>query len=138
MTRSEIKKNSHLIDSWKVLTPEAGSDGGQRIPDVVLGKPLVAKPGSVCTQSFLAFWVSSEEETASLCSYLCTKFFRFLVSLRKITQHALRSTYTSYTWVPQQTWDRTWTDKALYEKYAISESEVAFIESVIRPMDGGE
>ena len=35
----------------------------------------------------------------------------FFVSLRKITQHALRSTYS---WVPQQTWNRTWTDEELY------------------------
>ena len=57
--------------------------------------------------------------------------FRFLVSLRKITQHALRSTYS---WVPQQSWDKNWTDEMLYEKYGITKSEIAFIESMIRPM----
>jgi site-specific DNA-methyltransferase (adenine-specific) len=132
MAKSDIRKNTHLIDSWKVLTPEAGSDGGQKIPDVVLGKPLIAKPGSVCTQSFLAFWVSSETEAASLASYLSTKFFRFLVSLRKITQHALRSTYS---WVPQQTWDQTWTDGKLYKKYGLTKEQIDYIESVVKPMD---
>ena len=61
-----------------------------------------------------------------------TRFFRFLVSLRKITQHATHSTYQ---WVPMQVWDRVWTDAALYEKYGITPDEVAFIESMIRPMD---
>jgi site-specific DNA-methyltransferase (adenine-specific) len=42
----------------------------------------------------------------------------------------------NYTWVPQQKWDREWTDKALYQKYGLSEDEVAFIESVIRDMEG--
>ena len=132
MPRTEIRKNTHLIDSWKVLTPEAGSDGGQKIPDVVLGKPLVAAPGSACTQTFLTFWTSTEAEAHSLYSYVCTKFFRFLVSVRKITQHALRSTYA---WVPQQTWDRSWTDEALYEKYALSQGQIDYIEAVIKRMN---
>ena len=34
-----------------------------------------------------------------------------------------------------QTWDRTWTDEELYEKYGITEDEIAFIESMIRPME---
>jgi site-specific DNA-methyltransferase (adenine-specific) len=132
LPRADVKKNTHLIDSWKVLTPEAGSDGGQRIPDVVLGKPLVAAPGSACTQTFLAFWMSTEAEANCLYSYLSTKFFRFLVSLRKITQHALRGTYA---WVPQQSWDRRWTDEALYEKYDLSQDQIDYIESVIKPMN---
>lgn len=132
LKRSGIRKNAHLIDFWKVLTPEAGSDGGQKIPDVVLGKPSIAAPGSVCTQSFLAFWVNSEDEAKSLQSYLTTKFFRFLVSLRKITQHALRSTYT---WVPKQTFDRIWTDEQLYKKYGLTQEQIDYIEASIKPMN---
>lgn len=133
MPRADIKKNTHLIDFWKVLTPKAGSDGGQKIPDVVLGKTMVVAPGSVCTQTFIAFWVSSEAEARSLQSYYCTKLFRFLVSLRKITQDSLRGTYT---WVPQQQWNRTWTDALLYEKYGLTQSEIDYVEEVIKPMAG--
>ena len=132
--RSTITKNVHLVDQWKVLVPEAGSDGGQKIPDSVLGKPWLSPPPSVTTQTFLAFWVASEDEARNLESYYCTKFFRHLVSLRKITQHALRSTYS---WVPQQTWGRQWTDKALYKKYGLTREEIDYVEEVIRPMDLG-
>lgn len=128
--RSVIRKNAHLIDSWKVLTPKA--HGGTSVPSVVLGKPLVAGPGSVCTQTFLAFWVATEQEAASLESYYRTKFFRFLVSLRKITQDALKG---NYSWVPQQSWDRNWTDAELYKKYKLTASQIEFIESVIKPME---
>lgn len=134
MPSADIRKNAHLIDQWKVLTPKAGSDGGQKIPDVVLGKPLVVAPGSVCTQTFIAFWVSSEAEAKSLQSYYCTKFFRFLVSLRKITQDSLRGTYI---WVPQQAWNRNWTDALLYEKYSLSVAEIDYVEEVIKPMAVG-
>ncbi|MFN8475383.1 MAG: Eco57I restriction-modification methylase domain-containing protein [Anaerolineae bacterium] len=130
--RNTITKNATLIDKWKVLVPEAGSDGGQRIPDSVLGKPWLSAPPSVTTQSFLVFWVGSEDEARSLGSYYCTKFFRHLVSLRKLTQHALRSTYS---WVPVQVWDRLWTDEALYKKYGLTTEEIEYIEAVIRPME---
>lgn len=93
----------------------AADNGGQKIPDSVLGKPWISSPSSISTQSFLAFWVGSESEAQSIESYFCTKFFRHLVSLRKLTQHALRSTYS---WVPQQSWDREWTDEELYKKQA--------------------
>jgi site-specific DNA-methyltransferase (adenine-specific) len=132
IARDIIEKNKQLIDKWKVLVPKAGSDGGQKIPDSVLGKPWKCPPSSVCTQTFLAFFVESESEANSLESYYRTKFFRHLVSLRKITQDALRPMYE---WVPQQTWDQEWTDEKLYKKYGLTQDEIAFIENVIRPMD---
>jgi site-specific DNA-methyltransferase (adenine-specific) len=130
--RNLITKNVQIIDSWKVLVPKAGSDGGQKIPDSVLGKPLISKPPSVCTGSFLAIPSDKKSAAESMQSYYCTKFFRFLVSLRKITQDAFSHMYS---WVPQQTWDREWTDKELYKKYKLTKDEIAFIESVIRPME---
>lgn len=132
VARSRITKNSHLIDKWKVLAPKAGSDGGQKIPDSVLGKPWISPSPAVATQSFLAFCVDSENEAKSLESYYRTKFFRHLVSLRKFTQDALRPMYS---WVPIQPWDRQWTDKILYKKYHLSAEEIAYIEEVIRPMN---
>jgi site-specific DNA-methyltransferase (adenine-specific) len=133
--QSVVQKNKHLIDTWKVLLPEAYGERGA-IPALVLGPSIVAPPSSVCTQTYLvAGPFSSEEEAKSLQIYTKTRFFRFLVSLRKITQHGLRSTYS---WVPQQTWDRGWTDTELYKKYGITKDEVTFIESMIRPMDDND
>lgn len=129
LPRSTIKKNEQLIDQWKLLAPEA--NGIQGAPDVVLGKPWLVGPGAICTQTFLTFFVNSENEASNLQDYYATKFFRFLVSLRKITQHALRSTYT---WVPMQDFQKSWTDTELYEKYGLSKSEIEHIEVSIREM----
>jgi site-specific DNA-methyltransferase (adenine-specific) len=129
MKRSAVSKSAHLIDTWKLLVPKAGSDGGQTIPDSVLGSPIVAGPPSACTQTYLFFYVDSEAEAHSIEMYMKTRFFRFLVSLRKISQDATRSTYT---WVPQQSWDTQWTDEKLYEKYGIDDEERAYIESMIK------
>lgn len=132
IARKNITKSEHLINKWKVMIPQAGSDGGKKIPDMVLGKPLIAPSPAVCTQSYLFFFVDSDIEATNIELYLQTRFFRFLVSLRKITQHATRSTYT---WVPIQDFNEPWTDEKLYKKYRLTEDEIAFIESMIRPMD---
>jgi len=129
--RKAVTKSSHLIDTWKILVPKA-FNGGDAVPHQILGKPLIAPSPSVCTQSFLFFYVGSRKAAMSLQSYYTTRFFRFIASLRKITQDAAHSTYV---WVPMQTWDRTWTDEALYAKYGITQKEQAFIESQVRAMN---
>ncbi len=132
--RNAVTKSADLIDTWKVLVPQA-FNGGDAIPHQILGKPLIAPSPSVCTQSFLFFSVGSRKAAESLQSYYTTRFFRFLVSVRKITQHATHSTYV---WVPMQTWDRTWTDEVLFAKYGITREEQAFIESQVRVMNLAE
>jgi site-specific DNA-methyltransferase (adenine-specific) len=134
IARKAVTKSDHLIDTWKVLVPKA-FNGGDGLPHQIMGKPLIAPSPSVCTQSFLFFHVGSRNAAKSLQSYYTTRFFRFLVSLRKITQDATHSTYT---WVPQQVWDRIWTDEILYKKYGLTKNDIAFIESRVRTMDSGD
>ncbi|QEO08763.1 Eco57I restriction-modification methylase domain-containing protein [Protaetiibacter larvae] len=130
--REQVRKNTQQIDAWKLLVPKAYG-AGESFPHQILGREIVASPPSVCTQSYLTIApFASEAEATSFASYYRTRLFRFLVSLRKITQDALRSTYT---WVPRQSWDRIWTDAELYAKYGITDDEIAFIESVVRPME---
>jgi len=130
IAREEVRKSAQLIDTWKVMIPSAGSDGSA-VPDYVLSKPILAPPPSVCTQTFLFFYVDSDAAAASVQSYLATRFVRFLVSLRKITQHATRATYK---WVPIQPWDRPFNDDDLYAKYGITHEEQEYVESQIRPV----
>jgi hypothetical protein len=139
--RDEITKSENLIDSYKVLIPKAGSDGGKKIPDSVLGKPLVVGNPSVCTQSFLFFYIDSKNQANNIEQYLKTKFFRFLVSLRKMTQDATKS---SYQWVPIQNFnedsDINWKesieniDIQLLKKYDFTQEDEAFVEKMIKTM----
>ncbi len=64
--------------------------------------------------------------------YLRTRFARFLLDLAKISQHGTSKTYR---FVPTQDFSRAWTDEALYAKYRLTEEEIAFIESMIKPME---
>jgi site-specific DNA-methyltransferase (adenine-specific) len=132
MKDSGITKNRHLIPVWKLFLPKAYGERGA-VPANVLGPCIVADPGSVCTQTYVvAGPFSSEAEAVSCAAYLRTRFARFLISLRKITQDLPRATYS---WLPQQKWSRKWTDALLYKKYKLTQEEIAFIESMIRPMD---
>ena len=126
-----IRKNRKLIGGWKVLVPKAYGERGA-IPAQVLGPTLIAGPRTVCSQTYLCVGTfDTKSEAESFVSYLSTRFFRFLVSLRKISQDALRSTYT---WVPQQKWDHTWTDAELYKKYGITSDEQGYIDAMIKDM----
>lgn len=138
VSKDIVTKNHHLISTWKVLMPKAGpgNSGGHVIPDMVLSKPLIAVPESVCTLSYLvAGPLESERACQSVAAYLRTRFVRFLVSLRKPSQDAARGVYK---WVPQQIWNRDWTDTDLYIRYKITVEEQAYISEIIRPMDLSE
>lgn len=142
IARSEVSKSTHLIDTWKVMVPKAGSDGGARIPDIVLSKNFVAPCPSVCTQTYLFFYTDTENKAMNISKYVCTRFLRFLVSLRKMTQDATKATYT---WVPLQDFtissDIDWSkpiadiDRQLYAKYHLTSDEITFIEKMIKPME---
>lgn len=40
-----------------------------------------------------------------------------------------------YQFVPKQDFTKPWTDDELYKKYGITDEEITFIESMVKPMD---
>ena len=107
-------------------------DGHGRIPMKVTGEPIVGKPNTVCTETYLVAGVWESEREATNCAmYLCSKFVRFLISLRKNTQHL---TSDRFSFVPLLPMNQRWTDKLLYEKYELTAEEIDHIESTILEM----
>ena len=74
----------------------------------------------------------SKEKCENIITYIQTRFFRYLVSIKKKTQNGPRGVYQ---FVPLQDFSKPWTDEELYAKYNLSPEEIAFIESMIRPME---
>ena len=131
--RKDIPANLQWIDEWKVLmTAVQGTSAA--VETKFLSKPIVAEPGTACTETYLvAGHFGSEREAVNYDRYLRTRFVRFLVSLRKATQHATRDVYS---FVPDLSPDHEWTDAKLYKRYGLAEAEIAFIESQVAEHDG--
>lgn len=128
VSRAQIEKNTAWIDKWKVFIPEAIGAGNMAV-DVV--KPIVGTPNTVCSETYVVVGpVDTETEAENIKAYVGTKFFHFLLGLKKITQHTTSKTYA---FVPQQDFSRVWTDADLYEKYNLTDSEIQFIESSVWP-----
>ena len=87
----------------------------------------------ICNQTYLYIGpLENQDQCKNLISYINTKFFRFMVMLKKNTQDAMRGTYS---FVPIQDFNKPCTDAELYKKYNITAEEIKFIDSMIRPMD---
>lgn len=135
VARDEIKAGKPLIDAWKVFIGFAAPGTGDKdtYPHRIISTPFLGEPGTVCTETYLAIGPFAErKEAASVLSYLSCRFTRFLILLHKPSQNTTRHVYT---FVPTQQWTKTWTDEELFAKYGITAEEIAFIDTVVRPMN---
>lgn len=133
--RNEIPRNDAWVDDWKVLLGQAYG-AGDGFPHQIYNHPIIAGPGMACTETYLVIDRFKNEEYAKhFASYLRTRFVRFLVSLRKNTQHLYNERFQ---FVPDLSMNREWTDKELYKKYKLTKDEISFIESMIRPMESSD
>lgn len=141
-----VSQNTELIDNWKVIASKASAQGGRADKDgkrKVIPKIEVLTPNVVCTESYLLLSSFNNEESANnLCKYVKSKFFRFLLSLKVITQNISKDCFR---FVPLQDFtsksDIDWSrsigeiDEQLYEKYGLERDEIDFIERMIKPME---
>lgn len=135
-----IRKNADKINTPKVLIPKAYG-AGESFPHQILGKPEIASGNSVCSQSYLFVSLPTIQEANNFVKYIKSKFLRILVSAAKLSQDAMSKVYR---FVPLQDFtagsDIDWSknveeiDAQLYAKYNLSDEEIAFIESMIKPM----
>lgn len=131
--RSEILQNDNWVDEWKVLMTRIQGTSAA-VETKFLSKPIIAGPNEACTETYIvAGHFDNRDSAVNLAHYLGTRFLRFLVSLRKPTQDALRHVYA---FVPDLPLDREWTDQMLYERYGLTDEEIAFIESQVAPHEG--
>lgn len=132
---SDLPKNVRTKDLNKVFIPAAGGSGTDA---QVLGFPFYGEPNSVCSQTYLVIGYDPEKhnftrtECENIISYIKTRFFRYLVSIKKKTQNGPRGVYQ---FVPMQDFSKPWTDEELYKKYDLSKEEIDFIEGMIKPME---
>ena len=132
---SDIPKSHAAIQLNKIYLPKAGGSGNDPI---VLGKPILGEPGSVCSFTYLCIGYDpnnhnfTKEECENIISYMRTRFFRYMVSIKKKTQDNPSGVFQ---FVPLQDWSMPCSDAELYKKYNLSMEEIADIESMIKTME---
>ena len=130
--RNLVKQNESWINEYKVYISYAYGERGA-FPYLVIGKPFLGEPNTCCTETYLVIRpFDSLQKCENVISYMRTRFFRFLVLLKKNTQHATSKVYSL---VPIQDFSESWTDEKLYKKYGLTAEEIAFIESMVRSME---
>jgi adenine-specific DNA methylase len=131
---SDIESNQDWVKQWKVLIPRA-TDGNENYPLPIWDQagPFVSGPGEACSETYLvASLAGSEKEAQYIANYMRTKFFRFMISIRKGTQDNKAALFS---FVPDLPMNKAWTDKELYRKYELSLSDIEYIDSMIRDMN---
>ena len=130
---NQLPKNSYTLKLHKVFIPAACGNDVQ-----ILGYPFYGEPNSVCSQTYLVIGYDKDKhnftknQCKNIISYITTRFFRYLVSIKKKTQNGPRGVYQ---FVPLQDFSKPWTDEELYAKYNLTEEEIALIENMISPMN---
>ena len=136
-SRQEVTSGRELIDMWKVsisyLSAEHAGQPDKNGMFKVLSSIEVLPPKTICSETYLLVGVfNTEDEAKNLLSYVKTRFVRFLVGQIAVSQHITKN---SFSFVPVQDFSKPWTDEELYAKYGLTEEEITFIESMIRPME---
>ena len=134
--KSKIEDRQNILNKSKVIITYAMSGGNKPTSQgdfQVISSLQVLAPNEVCTETYLVLdTFDSINEAENLCSYASTKLFRFLL-LQALT--SIHITKESFLFVPIQDFSHPWTDEMLYKKYDLNDEEIAFIESMIRPME---
>lgn len=146
LSESDVPQNLELAPKWKVIMSKASAEhAGQSDKEGrkrIISRLEVLEPGTICTESYLLLDVFDEQYQAeNLKKYMRTQFVRFLLGSILLTQNIVRD---KFRYIPDQDFtagsDIDWSksvaeiDSQLYAKYLLSDEEIAFIESMIKPM----
>ena len=145
MKPADVVKGHKTINLHKVFLSKAYGTAGD--PNVI-GMPFYGEPNSVCSFSYIVIAYDSDkhnfskQECFNVIQYMKTKFFRYMVTIRKKTQD---NPSPVFQFVPLQDFtaksDIDWSnpvaeiDKQLYKKYGLSEEEIGFVEGMIKEME---
>lgn len=123
------------LNKWKVLapkTPIAGqTDFNKPIRFFSPGNLILAAPGECCSQTYLVInSFASEQEALNFKEYMLTKFFRFMLLMRVVSQDVMSE---KYSWVPDLgSYTTAPTDEQLFKMFGLSNKEIEYINSRIK------
>ena len=134
---NDVTSNVDIIGKWKTMMSKTGAEhAGQSDSNGmkrVVSRIAVLAPNEICSESYLILSAfDNKEEAENLVIYMKSRFARFLLSTILLTQNIAKDKFQL---IPLQDFSKPWTDAELYAKYGLTEDEIAFIESMIKPME---
>lgn len=146
LPKSAIDSTNHLLSKYKILmskvTAEHAGEPDKKGQFKIISRTEIIGPNDVCTDSYLIVGASeSKLVVENEYKYIQTRFLRFLLML---SVSSINLSSEKFQFIPLQdftsnsdiNWSRSISeiDTQLYAKYELSEEEIAFIESMIKPM----
>jgi len=146
VSAKEVNNSNPYLNSYKIMVSKVTSEHAGE-PDKngmfkILSRTELINPLEICTDSYLIIGSFNKIEIAqALLRYLKSKFTRFLL-LQAVT--SINLSKEKFDFIPLQDFttnsDIDWSkpipeiDQQLYAKYGLTEEEIGFIESMIKPM----
>ena len=137
--RNDVRDPFGIINKWKFLVPKAPIAGQTDFSKPVAfyydGNTRIAKPGEVCSESWLvAGAFDTEAEALSYKSYIFTKLVRFLLLQTVVSQNISKK---NYCFIPDLgEYEGIYTDAQLCEMWGISDEEFEYVKSKIGEIGG--
>ena len=146
LPKSAIDSTNHLLSKYKILmskvTAEHAGEPDKKGQFKIISRTEIIGPNDVCTDSYLIVGASeSKLVVENEYKYIQTRFLRFLLML---SVSSINLSSEKFQFIPLQdftsnsdiNWSRSISeiDTQLYAKYGLSEDEISFIESMIKPM----
>ena len=128
ITLADVTDKYGALKKYKIFFTTTYSSDAVTPPNYIKGYK-----NELCTETFLVIGpFSSEDEMDNCASYIDTDFFRFLLFIGHGTMQVNQAVFA---YVPLQDFSKPWTDADLYAKYGLTDEEIQFIESMIKPME---
>ena len=137
VAKETLTQGENIADKYKVIVGQVISEHAAE-PDKngqykLLSSLRILEPKQICNFSYLVVnTFDDKQEALNFKQYLSTRFVRYLI-LQSVS--SIHLTKEKFKFVPIQDFSRAWTDADLYAKYELTEEEIAFIESMIKPME---
>jgi site-specific DNA-methyltransferase (adenine-specific) len=118
---------------WKICIGKAANEGAAFAGGVrkVIAKMFISEKGSICIETYIvAGYFNTKKEAENYQSYMQTRFYRYMLSLRVISQDINRE---KFAWVPDLgNYSNPITDVDLYAHFGLTKKEIEHIEATIK------
>lgn len=145
--KEDVDSKNQYLQTYKIMISKVTSEHAGE-PDKngmfkILSRTELINPSEACTDSYLVIGsFEKKDDATSLLKYLKSKFARFLL-LQAVT--SINLSRDKFDFIPLQDFteksDINWNksileiDTQLYTKYGLTQEEIGFIESMIKPME---